>query len=269
MDDGNVIILKAEASDKYWPSPRAHHRCTLHGNKLIVIGGSFVNKDFVSSYYNDIAVFDFITNEWIEVEIKGKPPPGAHRFSLAVVDDSIWYLGGGTSEFAYDNVFELLIESAFSSSNLMASGLGLANAEAGETTSFPIHAKLADIFATEVNDSYPWQDSWVTFQGAIPSARGLAYDISVRIIETSTAESQLAEVFEVGGGEYEVTYNIKTGRNFNIFIRYDNEDIPGSPFQMLLNPGDMVPSETRLVPPADKNLDNEPDSLLMGEKPHY
>ncbi|OHT04239.1 hypothetical protein TRFO_28281 [Tritrichomonas foetus] len=86
------------------PEPRAGHSMIFYQSEtdkkckqLVVFGGYNKTKRF-----NDIAVYDFETNNWIIIEFKNAPSP--RYFHSASINGNLMFIHGGKDETIYDDL---------------------------------------------------------------------------------------------------------------------------------------------------------------------
>ncbi|CAL8114882.1 unnamed protein product [Orchesella dallaii] len=106
-DNSNVKWAKvndASTSQSILPRPRHGHRAVAYGNDMIVFGGG--NEGIVE----ELHVFDTVSHEWSQPQMKGEIPPGCAAYGL-VLDGCRMLLYGGMMKYGRYNgdLYELNI----------------------------------------------------------------------------------------------------------------------------------------------------------------
>ena len=95
---GNHIPRKTGGGPGLAPAPRGGHTTTLVGNSLVVFGG-YGGMGYARRDFNDVAVFDLETQDWVKIpNVQGKAPEARSGHSAAIYKEkSIFYFGGWNS----------------------------------------------------------------------------------------------------------------------------------------------------------------------------
>lgn len=88
--------------NKGGPSPRSGHRALVWRNYMLVFGGFFEAVRETPRWFNDLHIFDFSTNTWIECaysKLASIPPErSAFNFALFAANTDVAYVSGGYSK---------------------------------------------------------------------------------------------------------------------------------------------------------------------------
>jgi len=96
--DINLWATAINTSTGAVPAARYGHSAVATGrNTMVVFGGRDLN-----SFFNDVAVFDMVGNQWLAVSISGNPP-APRAFHTASVDTymHVMYVYGGSNDADY------------------------------------------------------------------------------------------------------------------------------------------------------------------------
>ena len=88
--------------NKGGPSPRSGHRALVWRNYMLIFGGFFEAVRETPRWFNDLHIFDFSTNTWIECaysKLASIPPErSAFNFGLFAGNTDVAYVSGGYSK---------------------------------------------------------------------------------------------------------------------------------------------------------------------------
>jgi hypothetical protein len=177
--------------------------------------------------------------QWLDVTIRGTSPP--RRWSAASVmlskANSIFQYGGYAGELVYDSPYLLLLDVGVDASNCQASGIGTQWSRAGDTTWFTIVTRASTLLS---NGSVVWGEQ-------LSYGNGLTFEVRAVAQAARGIQFQVGDVTELGNGVYNVTYTVIYGSLYSLFVRLDDIDVPGSPFQVTVIPRSADGSTSRAL----------------------
>ena len=99
LEEGGGAMIANTGEDISIPDPRINHSQVTVNTSIVIYGG--VDKDGVC--FNDIWIYDLVSNYWKKVEINGEIPKARQGHSALLVDgDQILFFGGKIA-----NIFEV------------------------------------------------------------------------------------------------------------------------------------------------------------------
>lgn len=211
-----------------WPMARAHHQQFIHQRKLYVIGGSILSFARILSFYDDLHIFDIDSSLWTAVRVYGSRPFPSASASVSLLGSSAFYFGG-CGDTVSNSLFQLKLGEGITAEKCKVYGSGLNNATAGVTGYFLIQT------TDRINGSNG-QPRW---GNRITWGIGLT-GFSVQLVGKigSSAVLERGIVTEIGDGAYNVSYTLRYGIIYQVYVWYEEIDVPGSPFTLQLQPAE-------------------------------
>ena len=155
--------------------------------------------------------------------------------------------GGCQGSNFWDQLSVLRIGLAIQAENCEATGSGLSTAVAGTEASFAIQIReFTRVVNSTTVDGVTINSTQIIFGANAAYGAGLLSSFSVQLVSSSNGALSLlpATVTEVGAGLYHCTYTASVGRSYRLFVLFEGQPIPGSPFQLTLEP-ELVVGPTR------------------------
>ena len=211
---------------QYWPSKRAYHVMVATSDKIYIQGGAYQDRSTVFYYYSDTFVFDIQLETFVPIKIGGIPPPIMWSAQAVLYGSDIILHGGCAGDSFYSDVYALKLGVLVGADNCEASGDGLHTAVAGEQATFSIQTR-----------EYIKSGNETAFGAVIDYGTGLL--VSCQLVRADSQGDVVliqADVEEIGGGAYQLTYVANFGTQYRSYVYVGSVQIPGSPFTMSLQP---------------------------------
>ena len=265
------------ASEALAPTPRAWHTTVLLGDQLWVFGGSYIDTAKDSVYFNDVWVWDLVSEQWTQVLVSGRPPPVSWSMSGSLVrsrEDGVWHMivyGGCPGVLFYGDVYGLKLNTAVAAANCEVFGSGVSNVTAGHTTWFAIQTR-ALVAPYNGTGAVPW-GAPLTWGG------GLQFAVVVIGRVGAFTEPVDSTLDDLGDGLYNVSFTAQGGGQARcapggadtaadqptilVTAHLEGVPLPGSPFVVPIYPDVLVPASTRLLSDALDAVKGQQASFML------
>jgi len=232
-------IDPADPQFSVWPSARTNVAAALDVDRglIFIASGASISVGGTFSLYNDVYAFDYRRLQFIDLVVSGTPPEPCWCAGMAYQknpDRFLFFGGYATGNLFFDQLLSLEIDVYIHSDNCSASGNGLRSAVAGQSSGFRIQTAK-----TLFSDT----GAIVGFGDTLAYGTGLTFSVQLVSSSSSSSSSQSnglvlisALVVELGAGAYAVTYTITYGLSYQLFVQLDGENVPGSPFNLVVSP---------------------------------
>ncbi len=244
---------------------RFGHSMHAYGTDLIVFGGAFYDSNGLWTKYNDVLVFDTLTNTWSSMALHGIRPQARFMHFSAIMGQYM-IIGGGSPNSGLDSflgdVHLLYLGKAAAAINMQAV-FPAGNLTAGQTYTILLRAREAAAFAGDVptgtsyapllGDGGGGGGGYVRFDNNLTWCTGLCPNISA-LVYTTTPDGAVIllepALEELGAGAYRVVFRAETGCKLTAALLLNGAHVPASPFSATLMPEALSPSSTKLTGPG-------------------
>lgn len=224
------------------PSNRAYHTSAVHKSRFFVVGGAIQDLAGNWIYYNDIYAYNILSGKWMTINVKGDPMSIRWSHTMHVMNNALVIYAGCAGSLFYNSLHAILLDVSVGFQNFFVYGTGVSQASAGNETSFFVAIRNSVNSTVNGVTTYTWGEQ-IEWASTLP--------FSVDLIGSSSLDSRDVQLSKgvstpLGNGNYKVTYTVTSGTSYKLFVRYDNQEVPNSPFKVTVLPS--VVASNRVLP---------------------